>query len=1387
VAAPDDLLILNTGTTQRDRLLGAPLPGRVQVDGRSLEQLLAFAAEYGTLIQYYDLENMPDGDWSIFFSQDPSIALAVQAGLDLDAIEREFDFLMAELRVARALEARLRLVERTFSGTIRLIGILNEGRWSMTGIEQALTAAIGLPRHDLLAEPARRLILHMGGRSVEHWLQRDIEGIVRGWFEAFIEHLEDLAAALLTVLQHGRAAALDELERSMQAEGHAPQAALYNAFVKLFGYAQETINRFPQRLIRFYHDAILRQDSRTGSPDQLYLTFTPAKGVKQASIPKGTIFPAGTDANGKTIGYAIDQALTVDAASVTALRTLTVTQEAPVPTVVPAPAMVLSGLVALSDQPPPIANSFPIFGATVPGPSGSLTSAPASLGFALASPTLMLTGGERQVSIGLTVDPASLSALTPLLQAIGSSAGGIVPQSLLAQILQAAFALRYSTAGGWIEIEGYSVTPPPDGQSTLFTLAFTLTQGAEPFVAMATTPAVKTALPPASGSAVPDPDQPTLLGSLLQQRVTVGQGGATVDIYPYAVLSALTLSALSIAVDVSDLADLTLSTPTGPVDVTQPFPLFGSPPVQYSSLDIAAPELFAKQVDSFSLSIAWFGLPVTSTGFQGYYEAYVIDANGNTVPPGTLFDNKTFLAGLSVVRPGLWTISADAPDATTATPLYLFRTDPDDPVPAPDAPVLAETGITAPAVIPTTPPSYYNPATSTVRLTLAEPTYAFGNALYSANVMAASVQLTAAASACAQKCGQPGAAPAAAAHLETVRTTNAQAPDAQYGQSIKSSVETAVSNMAGSALKALQDAVGKSTASDDTKASWLDSLKAALGKVEPGSRRQRLNPFAGKAPTGGTILTNLESWIAENGAKLGTAAEGHLKQASAVLTAGGKVADAQAQTAADPPPVARPVMSAAVQDAHSGLMAATGDDTQKCIQDCMAGEPQTGFPNQPWLPMAAGLTVNYTAATDLPADGAGNCFFHLVPFDGSAAVAWPTGAAVPLLVPVALEGALYASLSEPAEDLTLLFRLAPPSDGWPVETPPVSWAQQVGDGWAPLTPLRDNTNDLRNSGIVSLSLADAPDTGPVWLRIGVAADADSFPLLAGLTTNAAMADWVGPGGATTLGTPLPAGTIKKSAQPLPGIGTIDQPVPSFGGRPEETGATFEMWLAERLRHKDYGIQAWDYARLMLAAFPSLWQVAVVQASDSTGKRAPGHVWVVPVPGPASLNIVDPTIPANDSAMLGEIADMLATKISPFIQLAVTNPPYVRLKVTAKLVFDDANTVQADIDRLNADLIAFLSPWPTKGLGPRPDDYYTREQVAHFIRHRPYVLGILSLQLDPDPPGLAGWHYLTSALSHDLTGETAPRPKRLHRPRLALPRLALPKLALPRAAAAEGAS
>jgi hypothetical protein len=145
---------------------------------------------------------------------------------------------------------------------------------------------------------------------------------------------------------------------------------------------------------------------------------------------------------------------------------------------------------------------------------------------------------------------------------------------------------------------------------------------------------------------------------------------------------------------------------------------------------------------------------------------------------------------------------------------------------------------------------------------------------------------------------------------------------------------------------------------------------------------------------------------------------------------------------------------------------------------------------------------------------------------------------------------------------------------------------------------------------------------------------------------------------------------------------------------------------------------------------------------------------VPIPGRDTPAIEDPTIPSSDSAMLTDIHTFLSSRISPFIQLVVTNPVYLRLKVVANLIFTEEDTLEANKERLNDELIQYLSPWPSPVLGPRPDDYYTLNEVAHFVRNRPYVRAILSIALVPDEPAeLNGWHYLTSATSHCLTGKT----------------------------------
>ncbi|MGS0742595.1 hypothetical protein ACVBEF_12270 [Glaciimonas sp. GG7] len=379
------------------------------------------------------------------------------------------------------------------------------------------------------------------------------------------------------------------------------------------------------------------------------------------ALPKARLL-AGKDKDGQSITYALDAALTVDATSVAMLRTLTLAPQTAV-----AAAQVLSGTVKLAATPPAIAAPFPLFGANDTGIDGALVSTLATLGFAVASPCLMLTGGGRTITLGLGIAPVCEDDLISAFGAYGLNASAATLPAQLTQLLGQAFSLRYSSTEGWIDIPAYTVVNS-DG---CYNLSFTLGQDAAAWVACA--------LPPAPNCAVPDISTPTLYASLIQQGVPVDD----VTVYPYTVLSCAVLSALSIDVGVDDLTAAQMITPSGAANADKPFPLFGSPPVQNAVFAFNAPELFVKQVSHFTMAITWSGLPVTSTGFSGYYQGYVIDADGKRCA-GSLFDNASFTVDMGVVNPGTWQISA------TSTP-YLFQTTQGEPVPVPAAMPLPQT------------------------------------------------------------------------------------------------------------------------------------------------------------------------------------------------------------------------------------------------------------------------------------------------------------------------------------------------------------------------------------------------------------------------------------------------------------------------------------------------------------------------------------------------------------------------------------------------------------------------------------------------------------------------------------------------------------------------
>jgi len=240
--------------------------------------------------------------------------------------------------------------------------------------------------------------------------------------------------------------------------------------------------------------------------------------------------------------------------------------------------------------------------------------------------------------------------------------------------------------------------------------------------------------------------------------------------------------------------------------------------------------------------------------------------------------------------------------------------------------------------------------------------------------------------------------------------------------------------------------------------------------------------------------------------------------------------------------------------------------------------------------------------------------------------------------------------------------------------------------------------------------------------------------------------------------PLPAKTISKAVTQLTNIGSIYQPMQSFGGRPPASGPAFQMWMAERLRHKGYGITDWDYARIVLENEPSLWQVKVVPAVDGfTGATdAAGKVWVVAVPGAKTPNVVDTTAPLADLTTLSDVGRVIEQCVGPFVEVRVTNPPYLRLKVEIVCDFSADDTTDYWCIRLAKELTLWLSPWPDATIGPRPPDYYTRRAIAEFVRNRDYVLGIVALKVGPDTDEVGlGWYYLTSVKADEHVVSAAP--------------------------------
>lgn len=1389
-------IVLNGATSQYDRWLPALRDSYANVDDRSFSELLEFSVEFGRLINFYNLANEVDGDWVDFFAADLTIILACIEMTDIAGAETAFLDIERRTLEARHFERKFDLFRQMFAAVMRLARQLNQwlvGLGSEPRSETAdllrgqIAAAIG----NLLGPQLRLLVSYAEGAGLPDALGQPIRLDLHGFLPIWqlhqacpdgsiyrghsrnrkIDHacpsVNGIFTQFLDSLSHLKIFAQNNLAVSLDDADHTPQTALYVAFARLFKTAQDTINTTSSRYIHFYYHDILREDFRPAVPDSAYLTFTLAtdKGVASTTVPRDTLFVAGRDSNGLDILFAADKSLLVTGAEIVRLRTLRVIYG---PLFTPAaidPAGSAGDAIqrVLGTEIAAGKGAWSTFGETQPGATDIEVTTPATMGFALASPYLLLTGGTRLVTVGLTYSRESAARLAPLLDQL-AAATGLSAEAVLHDVLLQAFTLYVSTATGWQAIEtSYDVvlTDTTEGDPG-FELSFTLSALAPPVVAF--DPASAPPGGPPDSSANPDSTRPTLKVYLNQGQVTLGAEPSQVQVYPLSLLAELDLTAWEIKVDVTNLAALQISNTTGPVDPGKPFLVLGAPVVLGSFLEIRHQELFAKTLDRLEITIKWFNLPQNDDGFKGWYRDYVLGPNGT--PQGNLFNNQVFRVGICVVNPGSWQLTDPASDtgeaASCATGLlYLFRSKsptgviPDCQDTLPAQPLCPSTDFNKLKVTFKTPPAYYNAVDSAVRIQLTAPSYAFGDDLYAQNVLKAVID-----------------------DLPDADTTMDSPPvpaKCEQWKDLWDASQLIVNCLAGCAEQppdAFKTCITprlvscKQSLLEMTTTCILDCLTAAQGMLEAEQYGRLRKTFGNLGlPSDPDLSSDIMRWIEYSKTQVDPAAAPAfcecLKNCLMIVEAVICIEECELKYQNEQPDAYKRLMTSCLD-----VCAAT---LAKPYVDCCQAFT---YPNTPWMPQAENVSVDYSArwtGTLDAASAAGGRFYYLTPFDGYCVP--PPRATTPLLPSFPYSGNLYIGLAglAPPQSLTLLFQMtAAGAGGWSEKPPPVTWQYLDGNDWTSFEPsqlVADGTNGLQNSGVLALNLpAYAASANTVmgadcqWLSAGVASDPSLFPKTYAIYPNALLATWQDNGSVEHLSEPLPAHTIKSSVQDLPDIATIDQPMESFGGRPPETGRSFQTWMGERLRHKDRGILGWDYERMVLEQFPAVWKVQALPARNARQGAVPGDVLVVVVPGPNSIDVMDPTMPMASADTLAQIGASLGTTISPFIQLNVSNPVYVRITVTAVVQFSDSEDPGACIRRLNDSLVKYLSPWfYDAARAVKGGDYASEDEIVEFVLTQPYVDALVSIGFDYDPETKnIDWYFLTSAEQHciDAAGTEA---------------------------------